>query len=334
MRTPDLNWIKDPRVFQVNRLHAYSDHIYTIGKDKKPSSISLNGTWKFNLSKNYDSCFKFFYNTEFNDSNWNDIQVPGHIQLQGFDNPHYTDVTYPWDGHDVVKPGQIDMDKNKVYQYRKTFDCPQDFIGNKLILSFEGAESNIYVWLNGKFIGYSEDSFTPSRFDITKYTQEKDNVLCVRIFQKCTGTWLEDQDMWRFTGIFRDVMIYKQPSLHIQDLKIDTDIDLDTHKSVLSCVCKMSSNESHTLQAKLYDPQGSIVWNGNMQDSFEIPVENTCLWSSEFPNLYQLELVLYDTNNEIIETIQEQVGLSKIHARIWHYETQRKANCIPRHQPP
>lgn len=147
MRTPDLNWIKDPRVFQVNRQHAYSDHIYTIGKDKKPSSFSLNGTWKFNLSKNYDSCFKFFYNTEFNDSNWNDIQVPGHIQLQGFDNPHYTDVTYPWDGHDVAKPGQIDMDKNKVYQYRKTFDCPQDFIGNKLILSFEGVESNIYVWL-------------------------------------------------------------------------------------------------------------------------------------------------------------------------------------------
>lgn len=311
MRTPDLNWLKDSRIFQVNRLQAYSDHKYTIGKGKKPSSFSLNGTWKFNQSKNYDTCFKFFYNTEFNDSNWNDIQVPGHIQLQGFDNPHYTDVTYPWDGHDVVKTGQIDMDKNKVYQYRKTFDLPQDFIGNKLILSFEGVESNIYVWLNGKFIGYSEDSFTPSRFDITKYTQEKDNVLCVRIFQKCTGTWLEDQDMWRFTGIFRDVMIYKQPSQHIQDLKIDTNIDLDTKKSILTCTCKMSSNESHILQAKLYDPQGNIVWNGNMQDTFEIPVENTSLWSSEYPNLYQLEIVLYDANNEIIETIQEQVGFRK-----------------------
>ena len=167
MRTPDLNWLKDSRIFQVNRLQAYSDHIYTMGKDKKPSSFSLNGTWKFKQSKNFDSCFKFFYNTEFNDANWNDIQVPGHIQLQGFDNPHYTDVTYPWDGHDVVKPGQIDMDKNKVYQYRKTFDLPQDFINHKLILSFEGVESNVYVWLNGIFLGYSEDSFTPSRFDIT-----------------------------------------------------------------------------------------------------------------------------------------------------------------------
>lgn len=164
---------------------------------------------------------------------------------------------------------------------------------------------------NGKFIGYSEDSFTPNRFDITKYTQEKDNVLCVRIFQKCTGTWLEDQDMWRFSGIFRDVMIYKQPSQHIQDLKIDTNIDLDTKKSVLTCTCKMTSNESHILQAKLYDPQGNIVWNGNMQDTFEIPVENTSLWSSEYPNLYQLEIVLYDSNNEIIETIQEQVGFRK-----------------------
>lgn len=311
MRTPDLNWLKDSRVFQVNRLQAYSDHIYTIGKDKQPSSFSLNGTWKFNVSKNYDSTFKFFYNTEFNDSNWDDIQVPGHIQLQGFDQPHYTDVTYPWDGKDYVKPGQVDMDRNKVFQYRKSFDLPQDFINDRLILSFEGVESNIYIWLNGKFIGYSEDSFTPSRFDITKYVQEKDNILCVRIFEKCTGTWLEDQDMWRFSGIFRDVMIYRQPSLHILDLKMDTNIDLDTKKSILTCTCKLTNGQAHTLQAKLYDPQGNIVWNGNMQDQFEIPVENTSLWSSEFPNLYQLELVLYDTQNEILETIHEQVGFRK-----------------------
>ena len=311
MRTPDLNWLKDSRVFQVNRLQAYSDHIYTIGKDKQPSSFSLNGTWKFNMSKNYDSTFKFFYNTEFNNSNWDDIQVPGHIQLQGFDQPHYTDVTYPWDGKDYVKPGQVDMDRNKVFQYRKSFDLPQDFINDRLILSFEGVESNIYIWLNGKFIGYSEDSFTPSRFDITKYAQEKDNILCVRIFEKCTGTWLEDQDMWRFSGIFRDVMIYRQPSLHILDLKMDTNIDLDTKKSILTCTCKLTNSQAHTLQAKLYDPQGNIVWNGNMQDQFEIPVENTSLWSSEFPNLYQLELVLYDAQNEILETIHEQVGFRK-----------------------
>ena len=311
MRTPDLNWLKDSRVFQVNRLQAYSDHIYTIGKDKQPSSFSLNGTWKFNVSKNYDSTFKFFYNTEFNDSNWDDIQVPGHIQLQGFDQPHYTDVTYPWDGKDYVKPGQVDMDRNKVFQYRKSFDLPQDFINDRLILSFEGVESNVYIWLNGKFIGYSEDSFTPSRFDITKYVQEKDNILCVRIFEKCTGTWLEDQDMWRFSGIFRDVMIYRQPSLHILDLKMDTNMDLDTKKSILTCTCKLTNSQAHTLQAKLYDPQGNIVWNGSMQDQFEIPVENTSLWSSEFPNLYQLELVLYDAQNEILETIHEQIGFRK-----------------------
>ncbi len=147
---------------------------------------------------------KFFYNTEFNDANWNDIQVPGHIQLQGFDNPHYTDVTYPWDGHDVVKPGQIDMDKNKVYQYRKTFDLPQDFINHKLILSFEGVESNVLRLAKRNLFRLQRRFLYASRFDITKYVQEKDNTLCVRIFQKCTGTWLEDQDMWRFSGIFRE----------------------------------------------------------------------------------------------------------------------------------
>ena len=117
--------------------------------------------------------------------------------------------------------------------------------------------------------------------------------------------------MWRFSGIFRDVMIYRQPSLHILDLKMDTNIDLDTKKSILTCTCKLTNSQAHTLQVKLYDPQGNIVWNGNMQDQFEIPVENTSLWSSEFPNLYQLELVLYDAQNEILETIHEQIGFRK-----------------------
>lgn len=311
MRTPDLQWLKDPRIFQVNRLAAYSDHLYTLGKEKKPSSFSLNGTWKFEISKNYDSCFKYFYNNQFYDKDWADIHVPGHIQLQGFDKPIYTDTTYPWDGHDDLKPGQVHLLKNKVYQYRKHFDIPSDFLNNKCILSFEGVEPCIYVWLNGKFIGYSEDSFTPSRFDITKYIQEKDNILAVRIFEKCTGRWLEDQDMWRFSGIFRDVTIYSQPETHIQDIQIHTDINLETKKSILQCDLTITSNLSHSIQAKLYDPQGNILCNQNVQDHFEIPVENTQLWSSELPNLYPLELVLYDKNEEIIETIHEQVGFRK-----------------------
>lgn len=311
MRTPDLNWLKDPRIFQVNRLQAFSDHLYTLGKEKKPSSFSLNGTWKFEICKNYDSCFKFFYNTQFYDKTWADIQVPGHIQLQGFDKPHYTDTTYPWDGHENIQAGQIDLNSNKVYQYRKTFDLPQDFKDSRLILSFEGVEPCFYVWLNGKFIGYSEDSFTPSCFDITNSVQEKDNILAVRIFEKSTGTWLEDQDMWRFSGIFRDVKILKQPLIHIQDLHIDTEIDLDTQKSLLKCDCTLTNNKPHSLQVKLFDPQGNLLWNANMKDTFEIPVENTQLWSCEFPNLYPLDLVLCDEDGEILETIHEQVGFRK-----------------------
>lgn len=311
MRTPDLKWLQDPRIFQVNRLPSVSDHIYTIGKGRQPSTLSLNGTWKFDYTKNYDSSFKFFYNEQFYDKTWDDIQVPGHIQLQGYGHPHYTDTTYPFDGHDVVKIGQVDMANNAVSQYRKTFDLPSSFLQDRLILSFEGVEPAFYVWLNGKFIGYSEDSFTPSRFDITKYVREKKNILSVRVFEKSSSSWLEDQDMWRFTGIFRDVYILRQPNIHIQDIRIDTDIDLETKKSILKTTCKISKDCDFTLQAKLYDPNGNLLYNHVAENQFSIPVENTMLWSSEFPNLYNLELTLFNTDHEIIETIQEPVGFRK-----------------------
>ena len=308
MRKPDLNWLQDPRIFQVNRLSAHSDHTYTIGKDKNPSFFSLNGTWKFHYAKNYDSTFKYFYLQEFNDKNWNNIQVPGHIELQGYNTPQYTDTTYPWDGHDNVAPGQIDMENNFVASYRKTFDMPKDFQDDTYILSFEGVEPCFYCWLNGKFIGYSEDSFTPSRFDISKYIKEKDNILCVQVFQKCSASWLEDQDMFRFTGIFRDVCIYRQPKIHIQDIHITTDINLDTNKSTLNCTCKINAENGYHLQASLINPSGELLFNNKVTDTFNIPVDNTQLWSAEIPNLYQLEITLLNNTEEIIETIYEQVG--------------------------
>ena len=311
MRKPDFNWLKDPKIFQVNRLPAYSDHSYTIGKEKKPSFFSLNGTWKFHYAKNYESTFKYFYVNEFNDENWNDITVPGHIQLQGYSKPQYTESVYPWDGHDNVSVGQIDMDHNFVASYRKTFDLPQDFADSRFILSFEGVEPCFYCWLNGKFIGYAEDSFTPSRFDITKYIQEKNNTLCVQVFQKCSGSWLEDQDMFRFTGIFRDVSIYQQPLIHIDDISITTDIDLDSKQAKLNCTCKVNAENGYHVQASLVDPTGKLLFNNKVEDTFTIPVENAYLWSSEIPNLYQLELNLLNNTDEVIETIYETVGFRK-----------------------
>lgn len=307
MRKPNLEWLQDPRIFQVNRLQPTSDHIYTLGKEKRPSKFSLNGTWKFHYAKNYDSSFKFYYVDEFNDDKWDNIQVPGHIELQGYHKPQYTDTLYPWDGHDEVIPPHVDMDNNPCGSYRYTFNLPENFRSDKYILTFHGVEPCFYCWLNGKFIGYSEDSFTPASFDITKYIQAENNTLCVTVFFKCSGSWLEDQDMWRFHGIFRDVEILAQPQTHIKDLKITTDIDLDTKHSQLNIQCQVTNN-AHIIQAKCIDPNNHTLFNQTINDQDTLQIEDTLLWSSEFPHLYLLELTLYDNQNEIIETIQEHVG--------------------------
>ena len=196
----DYNKVQDPRYFQEGRLAAHSDHSFfknlnEVEVGETELKISLNGLWKFHYAKNYAQSIKDFWEPSYSCEGWDDIRVPAHIQMEGYDAPQYANVQYPWEGHEEILPGQIPKRFNPTASYVKYFEIPQSFEGKKVFISFQGAESGIVVWLNGQFIGYSEDSFTPSDFELTDALVEGRNKLAVQVFKWTSSSWCEDQDL-------------------------------------------------------------------------------------------------------------------------------------------
>ncbi len=225
-----LDWLTDPEVFAVNRIAAHSDHrIYAnhLEADADNSSLiqNLNGTWKFAWAKNPSEWEQKFYEESDSTDNFDNIQVPGHMELQGYGKPQYVNTIYPWEGQEHLRPPFISEKDNPVGSYVRYFDLNDALKNKRVFISFQGVETAMYVWLNGEFIGYSEDSFTPSEFELTPYIREKDNKLAVAVFKRSSASWLEDQDFWRFSGIFRDVFLYAAPSAHVRDMRVISDYD-------------------------------------------------------------------------------------------------------------
>lgn len=343
IKNPSQDWLSDLSIFAVNRLPAHSDHKYYRTMEKALESVkmseqgqciqvdsgmkhSLNGSWKFAYSVHPDSRPVDFYQPTHNCSGWNYTEVPGHIQLQGYDRPQYVNTMYPWDGHEDIRPPELPQRTNPVGSYVKEFELPSQFVDQPVYISFQGVESAFYVWLNGHFIGYSEDSFTPSEFELTPYLQEQGlNKLAVEVYQRSTGSWLEDQDFWRFSGIFREVYLYTVPQIHIQDLSLQTDLDAsyrngraDVKWSIVSRTGGLTKPgaEGYVL-VDLYSPDGAVVSQqrvelaGNEQEEFSIEVVNASLWSAEDPQLYTLIISIYNAKNELVEVIPQPVGFRK-----------------------
>ena len=230
MKTFDYSLVKDPQYFCDNRMEAHSDHVYY--KDKKEMQAALqegegtsfryclNGLWKFHYARNYANVIPGFEKEEYCCYDWEDIHVPAHIQMEGYDAPQYANVQYPWEGHEEIHPGEIPERFNPVASYVKYFTVPAYMKGKRLFISFQGAESGLALWLNGIFIGYSEDSFTPSEFELTDYVKEGQNKLAAQVFKWTSSSWCEDQDFFRFSGIYRDVYLYTVPDTHAYDLQI------------------------------------------------------------------------------------------------------------------
>ena len=222
--------VKDPRYFSDNRVPAHSDHRYyasAADMEQKEESFkeSLNGLWKFHYAKNYQSTIPGFEKETYDCHCWDDIRVPAHIQMEGYDVPQYANVQYPWEGHEEVKPGEIPTAFNPTASYVKYFEVPERMKGQRIFISFQGAESGLALWLNGSFVGYSEDSFTPSEFELTPYLKEGENKLAAQVFKWTSSSWCEDQDFYRFSGIYRDVYLYSIPKIHISDVRIRTLLD-------------------------------------------------------------------------------------------------------------
>lgn len=307
MSTFDYNKVKDPSFFQENRLPAHSDHKSDIPK------LSLNGLWKFAYAPNYRVSAHGFEAADYDCKCWADIRVPAHIQMEGYDSPQYVNLQYPWDGREEVKPGEIPERFNPVGQYVKYFTVPEGWEGKPLYISFQGVESAFALWMNGTYVGYSEDTFTPSEFDLTPYVKDGENKLAVLVFKWCGGSFCEDQDFFRFSGIFREVCLYTVPKVHVWDLKVQTLLDDSFTEGTLVLDLKLQGRGR--LLGMLTDADGDIVGelSADVEETahFAMAVEKPKLWSAEVPNLYELTLQVLDENGEMQETIQQKIGFRR-----------------------
>ena len=314
----DYSKVKDPTFFKENVLAAHSSHIAYGNKgelfDGKSSlRASLDGIWKFSYAVNYASSVKGFEKAEYDCTSWNDIRVPAHIQMEGYDSPQYSNTQYPWDGREDVKPGEIPERFNPVASYVKYFEIPERMKGKEIRIAFAGVESGMALWLNGSYVGYSEDSFTPSDFNLTPYIKDGENKLAVQVFKWTSSSWCEDQDFFRFSGIYRSVYLYAVPVVHVEDIRIKTLFDgEDFSRSALEITTKVSG--SGKVRFTLKDGQESIFTkqvDAEKEIRFTEVVEKPRLWSAEEPNLYQLEIEATDASGEVVEYMEQAVGFRK-----------------------
>ena len=351
----DITWLDDPQVFRVNRLDAHSDHKFYENKEdyeKKEQRLkqSLNGIWKFRYSENAMERPADFYQKWFQCRSFDEMKVPQHIELAGYDKIHYINTMYPWEGHIYRRPAGTGKEKGKgmfsqaeynpVGSYIRKFDLQDGLRGKRIILSFEGVEQAFYVWVNGEFAGYAEDSFTVSEFDITPYVKEKDNLLAVEVHKRSTAAFLEDQDFFRFFGIFRDVNLYGIPAVHIEDLwirpiyhpedgkaEIELDIRLSQKKKEknirgkIKVSLKDNAAETKTVlldeTENLDDPaiQTNLPVEGSVNNvlHFRYELKKTVnAWSNTDPYLYELLIEVQNEKDETVEVVPYPIGFRKI----------------------
>ncbi|TJY40852.1 DUF4981 domain-containing protein [Cohnella pontilimi] len=297
-------------------------------REASPYRMSLNGTWKFAWAKNPDSRIVNFYERDFDTSGWADMPVPSQWQLQGYDYPQYSNVRYPWIEHDDIRAPFAPVNYNPVGSYVRTFTVPKVWEDKPIFISFQGVESAFYVWLNGELVGYSEDTFTPAEFDLTPYLVEGENKLAVEVYRWCDGSWMEDQDFWRMSGIFREVYLFTAPGVHVYDFHVNTDLDEPCKDADLRVQAKIVNYDGReagavTLEAQLYDRGGREVLKQPIQmagafddaDSCEVAgavqVLNPLKWSAEKPNLYTLVLRLKDGFGQTLQFVSCRVGFRK-----------------------
>ena len=317
MKTFDYSLVKDPQYFKDGRMDAHSDHTYyRDGEEAQEKATSfrydLNGIWKFHYARNYGSAIPGFEKADYCCKDWDDIRVPAHIQMEGYDAPQYANVQYPWEGHEDIHPGEIPEHFNPVASYVKYFEVPEEMQGKRLFISFQGAESGIALWLNGQFVGYSEDSFTPSEFELTEYVKEGENKLAAQVFKWTASSWCEDQDFYRFSGIYRDVYLYTVPEVHVYDLQIRAIPDETLSTAALEI--RTDTWGKGTVKITLSKDGETVIEDKKALDGEEIyswKVEDPLLWSAEDPQLYDLVLEVYNEAEELQEVVPQKIGFRR-----------------------
>lgn len=349
----EIRWLDDPEVFRVNQLAAHSDHVFYDSKEnyectkegtqKNRRMQSLNGEWRFCFSRNASERPIHFYREDFDWSTFGQIVVPMHIELAGFDKVHYVNTMYPWEGHIFRRPAYSlegytveqrsfsGAEYNPVGSYLTRFDLDVGLIGRRVFICFEGVEQAMYLWLNGNFVGYAEDSFTVSEFDLTPFIRERGNVLAVEVHKRSTAAFLEDQDFFRFFGIFRNVTLYGIPECHLEDIWVKPILLEDCCFGEIAvefrCSMEQKVRESQKTpeiifyaELVLVDEEGRICWEKRQELAPWICLEAEKLgrvvcWSYGNPYLYTLQITVFDSEGKEVEYVPISVGFRRLEIR-------------------
>ena len=326
----DSDIVKNPEIFEQNRLAAHSDHVCyknELEKIKGKSSLryDMNGLWKFAYAKNQSLAPCGFEAADYDCKSWDEIRVPAHIQMEGYDVPIYTNTTYPWEADEFIKPGEVPEIFNPVASYVKYFTIPENMKNKRVCISFQGVESGFALWLNGHYVGYSEDTFDPSDFELTDYIVEGENKLAVRVWKWTSSSWCEDQDFYRFSGIFRDVFLYAVPCAHVEDLSVVPTLNDTFDEGTLSVSIKADGDgiasvklyELGDLSVEKYDRAKLLLEEFDIELRNKEICEGSCnvknplLWSAEKPNLYEVKIIVKDTHGNETEFISQLAGFRR-----------------------
>lgn len=306
--------LADPLAFAVNRSPAHSDHRWYANEEEADRGISsfetlLDGTWKYHHAHRPDEVPEGLEDPGTDLSSWDDIDVPSHVQLRGYDRPQYVNVQYPWDGHEDIKPGQVPSLFNPVSTYASDIALPALGEGERLSFLAEGAESALALWIDGAFVGYATDSFTPSEFDITGFADGGNHRIVCRVWKWSSGSWLEDQDFFRFSGLFRSLRLLRRPAAHIEDLGIGIELADDGRQALVRVSLKGYGLETARIEARL-DGVGDLRREG---DALTVRVPSPHPWSAEDPYLYRLRVRVTDEDGgRLLEVVEQCIGIRSV----------------------
>lgn len=318
-------WI-DPNINQKNRLQTTAYHFSYCSieearaneKEKSSDFLSLDGMWKFNWVRHQTLRPKEFYKEDFEDEHWAEFPVPGLWELNGYGDPIYRSGDFAWINQFRPNPPFVEATNNFVGSYRKSVELPSNWKGKRVVIHVGSATSNLYVWINGKFVGYSEDSKMAAEFDVTDYVRPGKNLIAMQVYRWCDGSYVEDQDFWRFSGIARQTYLYARNQTYIDDFFVVPNLDNEYVNGTLKVEASVKGKSGVKLEALLLDAQQKEVGRKEMklgkQSTYQLQfdLDNPHKWSAESPYLYSLYLCMKDSKGKLIEVIPQAVGFRKI----------------------
>lgn len=335
MMEGNIKWLDDANVFRVGKLPAHSDHLCFLNEEeaeagKSSLTESLDGIWQFCYSASPGKRPLDFYRVDFDAKDFGTISVPSHIELEGYDHVHYMNKMYPWESFSFRRPMDVlehmpkgcgsfaETDNNPVGSYRRTFDLPEHMQGKRVVLRFDGAEQAMFVWLNGTFVGYSEDSYTPAEFDLTPYIREKGNILCVEVYKWSSAAFVEDQDYFRFFGIFRSVWLVAKPSVHVEDMDLRPELFKDGSTGALHAAMKITGKlEGASARIRLKDAENrtaaeTVCSLSPVTEVFFEKLTGISPWSHFTPALYELQVQIMNADGETVEFAVSRLGFRRL----------------------